>query len=275
MKSPLIFAGEAADPKRFQRLLREEPASIRYVMHFTPRSGSSWLTDICKLSGRLSEPGEHYNPNFVPNISKALHARNISELVQGIVRRRNSAGVYGCQITFYQLRVTFEQEAAFDQLLGGSRMIFLIREDIVLQAVSLCKMVTTSVSHRPMTNDAALQQAEETFAYDNLDLIHWLHHIHRAEIGSEALFKRFGYNPMRMSYEQNMAMTPLEVINRIAAHINVPLFESFDQASRHTKIGTDKNQAFADRFREENRSLVEEIEDERKGRLKELRGASA
>lgn len=267
MKPQPKFAAETADHEKFKRLLRKPAPTQRYVMHFTPRSGSSWLTDLCKLTGRLSEPGEYFNPQFVPKISTAINARTLPEFVQGITRRRNAGGVFGCQITIYQLHVTFSTEEMFDQLLGGARMFWLIREDIVLQAVSLLKMQQTKIAHRPTADEATVLASESQFSYDAQALRRWLEHLHRAEIASEALFAKFGYQPLRLSYEQLTALPILDVVNIIATHVGVEPIAEMPGESSHSKIGTDRNQAFADQFRKENEKLLAKIEAKRAKRL--------
>ena len=78
-----LFDPEACDSALYQRKLAKRPAArTRFVMHFTPRSGSSWLTDLAEQTGRLGKPGECFNPNFLPRMAARLDAANMDEFVE-------------------------------------------------------------------------------------------------------------------------------------------------------------------------------------------------
>src|SRR5579871_4778068 len=44
------------------------PADRYYIIFFTPRSGSSWLTSVLSATRHLGYPEEYINPEFLPNI---------------------------------------------------------------------------------------------------------------------------------------------------------------------------------------------------------------
>ena len=254
------FFDPAIDPALYQRELRRPPAPRIFVIFFTARSGSSWLTDIARASGRLSFPDECFNPGFLPVMSRALHARDLTEYLEVLRRRRNTHGVYGCQLTYHHLRAVFDTEDAFMALFSGATFVWLTREDIVLQAVSLMKMQQTKIAHLDRTDAAQIAAADAAFAYDPDEIRHWIEHNLAAERSTEALIARYGLAPLRLSYETITAAGAVRTVNMIAHHIGIPPITVADIASGHGKIGTGRNAEFADRFRHEEPDYVARLE---------------
>ena len=267
---PKLFDPASIDPEAFARALRRPAAALRYVIYFTPRTGSSWLTDIATRTGRLSMPGECFNPHFVPGMARKFNAGDIDSYIEALVRRRNTEGVFGCQLTYFQLKKTFGSEERFLAHFGAAPCFWLIREDIILQAVSLSKKQQTKIGHRTMADAERLHAADREFGYDPENIRHWLKHIRKAEIRTEAMFAGHGLTPLRLSYEIITAMSPLQAVNVIAAQIGVPPVISADLSSDHQKIGTDKNAGFAARFRAQDPALVRRTEAQRAAMLAAL-----
>ncbi|WJS85375.1 Stf0 family sulfotransferase [Paracoccus sp. TOH] len=251
-------------PNQLEAERRVRPRAGRsYVIFFTPRSGSSWLTDICERSGRLSRPDECFNPQFMPRMTRALGARNMPEYVELLQRRRNTHGVYGCQITYHQLQAVFADEAAFLAHFPQAPVFWLIRKDIVAQAVSLAKMVATSVSHSALNSNDEITASDRSFDYDPAAIRHWLDHILMAERQTEAMLARHGIAPLRISYEGMTAMGEAGAVARIAQGIGVAPPGDASTGSAHRKIATAKNQDFAQRFHDDAAAYLAEIDDER------------
>ena len=87
------FFDPAHDAVAFDAAMAALPApDLRYIVHFTARSGSSWLTDIARQTGALGSPGEFFNPRFVPGIARSLGAPDMDRYVAALTRRRASGG---------------------------------------------------------------------------------------------------------------------------------------------------------------------------------------
>lgn len=249
------------DRKQFEAELKRAAASTRYVVHFTPRSGSSWLTDLAIQTKRLSHPDECFNPKFMPEMTRALNTQNMEEYTAILERRRNFNGVYGFQITHHQLMKVFSNHANFSKWFPPQNWhsFFLIREDIVAQAVSLWKMVEASISHSPQISESDVVRLEKNLRYSSKGIKRWLKHILAAERGFEAIFSETGARPFRMSYERNHKLEPIQVLNAMCRHLEIEPISSPPEATNHRKIGTDQNVEFADRFRDENKSLLVKV----------------
>lgn len=263
-----LFDPEACDNAMYQRKLAKRPAArTRYVMHFTPRSGSSWLTDLAEQTGRLGKPGECFNPNFLPRMAARLDAANMDEFVEVMAHHWNRGDVFGCQLTHYHMRRCFGGPEAFMKYFADVPCFWLIREDIVLQAVSLMKMVQTKVKHSVLADADARAAADAAFVYDAERIAHYVTHIFEAEQGSEALFARYDLSPLRLSYEHDITMGADQMVNVIAHHIGVPPIPAGTVQSGHQRLGTDRNAEFADRFRAEKANMLARIDAARAQRL--------
>lgn len=262
------------DRERFAREMKVPPATTQYVMYFTPRSGSSWLTDIADRTRKLSIPGECFNPNFMPNMTRALNATNMEEYIDILVRRRNTKGVFGFQITYHQLNAVFRSREKFLSHFPSEKCFWLIREDILLQAISLHKMQMTQLSHAPQITDEDLEAKDKSFQYDAKQIKRWLEHIRSAEISTEELFADHGLTPYRMSYEQNTSLRPARIVNAMGHFLGLEHMTGLKLNTAHRKIGTSTNDHYADRFRSEMSDYMEKIDEARAPMLAKIKRIS-
>lgn len=265
---PGLFAEVLVDPVKQARQRLKPPATRDYIIHFTARSGSTWLKDILAATGQLSAANEAFNPAFVPRIAQALNATGLDDYIDALRRRFNTGGIYGAEVTAPQIKATFGSYDAFHARFAGAQTFWLIRQDIVAQAVSLAKMVTTNVAHN--TGDADAAQAEAAFAYDARVIRRWLNHVRLAEQQCEAWFAQHGVSPLRMSYEQVTRLSPVQVVNLVARHLCLPDIAPMEFAPRHTKLGTGQNSDYAARFRQDEARWLAPVEAERAPMLARL-----
>lgn len=255
-----LFSNVTFKPARFCTDIQKNPAQLDYVIFFTPRSGSSWLTDILWKTGVLGRPGEWFNPNFVPKTAQSINADNLDNYIELLKRKQSPGAVFGFEITYYQMRATFGGEKPFlSYFPPQTPSFFLIRENIVLQAVSLAKSVASRVSHSVNASSEEISKADSEFEYDTNVIRRWLRHIFDQETRFEAMFERRGIRPLRLSYERMMAASPAATINLFRQHLGVTELGEPVEQGRHTKIGTDKNLEFATRFAEEEADLLRKI----------------
>lgn len=265
---PALFDPEAQDRAAYRRDLKRLPAAgLHYVIHFTPRSGSSWLADILSATGRLSQPGECFNPSFVPAIAQRMNAANLRQYIAMLERWRNTHGVFGCQLTYYHLRVVFGGAERFMRFFGQAPCLWLLREDIVLQAVSLAKKQQTNIGHTAHAGEMDRAEVDRGFVYDAEQIARFVRHVFEAEQGTEAIFSEYGPAPLRLSYERMTAMGAEAAVNVVAHHIGVPPVRGVEIATGHAKLGTDRNAEYAARFRAEHAEMMAAIDAARAGRL--------
>jgi len=241
------------------------------VIHFTPRSGSTWLASILENSRELGNGLELFNPYFITETAKHYGARNLSEYIEMSQYFSPIGGILSFEVTSHDIHATFKNPHAFFDIYRGCPSYFLIREDIVSQAVSLAKMVSTGVSHSTALAFKDRCILENHFAYDGEVIAEWLRHILISEQMSESFFADHGVEPLRLSYEGMMKMKVAELLARIKKFADLPeLLVDQETESSQQKIATRQNYEFAERFREEYKEWLHEIELERRIRLKRL-----
>lgn len=254
------FAGLPFDDGRFQREMDLPAAPQRYAIFFTPRSGSSWLTDIAIQSRRLARPDECFNPALVPGIALTYNADRIVRYCEMLLRRRNHHGLFGCELTYFHLIALFHGESAFFQRIAPQTLFWLIREDIVAQAVSASRMMQTQVAHR--VAGRADGGARTPFRYDARQIRLALWRMRQNERFTEAMFRRRSLIPHRMSYETMFAAGPQAVLRWMMARLDRP-GRPAPLAPAHEKLGDALNEDFAARFRQDNPGLIAKLDRDR------------
>lgn len=263
MKNRDFFENVHFDPELYARLITRPVADLRYVIYFTPRSGSSWLTDILSQTERLSLANEAFNPSFIPNIARVCNASNLEQYINVLIRRHNYHGVYGFEITMHQLEAVFPSSELFLEHFGSGPCFWLIRRDIVAQAISLAKMVSTNVAHTAHASEEERQASDQSFAYDAKLIRRWLLHILSAERKNEEFFARHGLEPLRMCYEQTTLLSAQQMVNVVTRHLGLSDLPPMEFRSSHGKLGTSRNAEFAERFRTEEATFMADVNAER------------
>lgn len=247
--TPDGFANVRFNPKLHDRIMSRPAATRRYAMFFTPRSGSSRVTDLADKTGVLSRPVEQFNAEFLPGMAQALSAADLPDYVELLTRHFNRRGTFGCQLTYAHLVRIFGDEARFLDLVRPDSHIWLIRKDIVAQAVSVSRMVQTSVSHAPDTSPEDLERANRDFVYRPLQIAGIIWRLRWLEQSTEAMFARHRIEPLRVSYEYLAETPPRIFLSRIGAHVGAAEVPAIEPESDHRKIAGPKNDEFAARFR--------------------------
>ncbi len=254
------FSGVEIDAKKRERIRAMSAAEKSLVIFFTPRSGSSWLTDVLAQTNSFGRANELFNPNFLPKTAVALQATTLDDYIYAAQRRLAVGGVFSFEITMHQLNVVFESPKDFQQRFGNSQFVWLTRRDIVAQAVSLNKMVNAGIAHSPNVTHADITAADRSLSYSDAEIRKWLDHIRRAETQTEDFLASNGIQPLRLVYETMIQQGAERTLQAIASHIGVPSPQDFAINESHSKVGTPRNEEFATRFRRRNWLLVKKLE---------------
>ena len=254
------FDGNTIDVAKHAHILAKPAATKTIVIFFTPRSGSSWLTDILAQTKVLGRANELFNPNFLPKSSAALQADTLDAYIEAARRQLNVGGVFSFEVTMHQLRAVFDSEDDFHDRFRNSTFVWLTRRDIVAQAVSLAKMVETKVAHSPYVTDDELISAEEKFEYSDSGVKRWIEHILHAEKGTEAYFRKHNVTPLRLVYESMVDEGAPTIAEKIASEAGVHLNLKAPISETHQKIATSLNAEFAQRFRRRHPFFLRGIE---------------
>ncbi|MFN7002569.1 MAG: Stf0 family sulfotransferase [Roseinatronobacter sp.] len=237
----------------------------KLMILFTPRSGSSWLTDIVTRSKQLGKPREWFNPNFIPNINRAMNANSRDGYIAMLMRKHALGNVFSAEVTIYQMQRSFESEETFLQFFPARLpYVWLRRKDLVLQAVSLAKAVQTQVFHAPQASPEDLVRAEHSFTYDPAEIDRWLVHILDQERLGAAFFERHQITPLQLDYETMMDQGAEATLRALLAHVRprrpeLPASVQKRLKSKHEKIGSDQNHDYAERYARSSPARMDEI----------------
>ncbi len=267
------FDNVESNPARLAQINNLPAPNLTYVIYFTPRSGSSRVTEILGQTRKLGEANEAFNPNFMPSIAQAVQASDLQSYQQNLSRWLNRNGVFSFEITGHQLRKVFPQVTDFFDIYAKKPSFWLIRKDIVAQAVSLAKMVTLNIAHTAQSDIQQRAAAENLFVYDPAVIKRWLNHILVAERNCEEWFKQFNITPFRMSYEDLVLKTATEIVGYFAQKLNLPALPEIEFSLRHQKMATSRNLEFATQFRLDEAVFLAKVAKERQPWLDALNSA--
>ena len=242
--------------------------SRRYVIWFTPRSGSTRLTDILNRAGGLSNPGEIFNPNYLGDLAAHYGARDLADYIDIMMRERTTNGTFGCEITLAQLYYIFFSERQFFKMCQPTSTILLIRENILEQAFSFSRMAQTGFSHRISPSDPT--DDDLPFRYDSDQISDKLHRVLQMEREYERIISSRKLQSLRLSYE-TLIDNGLEIyVPVIADHVGAKPYQVHGLESVHQKISDERNLEYARRFGIENTTLLRRVATGRAGILDAL-----
>lgn len=244
--------------------------AVRYALHFTPRSGSSRLADMIRIAGGLGNPDECFNPSYMPKLLQDYPSKNLETFVENIARGRSPHGVFGCEITWLQMRLAFVSHRAFDRIVRPTANVWLIREDIVAQAVSNVRMGQTGVAQSVFSDAETLAAAEAQFTYDAGAIRSSLLRLAFYEARTEASLRQAQLAPLRLSYEMVDATPSESILALIEGHIGAQHMRTAAPEPTFAKVSGAKSEDMVARFRNENARLVRWIDARRAACLERL-----
>ncbi|MCH2394345.1 Stf0 family sulfotransferase [Oceanibaculum sp.] len=245
--------------EKYNSLKKEEPnyqdiplPKKEYCIYFTPRSGSTWLTEMLHSTGVMGYPEEWFNPENIPEMLKETKSSSIDHYINSIRRTKKSTdGTFGFEITFFQMKLIADN---IDFLGSFSKRIvpfYLTRSDFVAQAVSLYKAVSTGYFHSTQTYNA-----KNEVKYNGNEIKKWILHIMQQEWGFEQHFEKSKKKPFRITYEE-MTACPESVVGNIYYYVHKKIMpDTMSVKSEYKPISNRLSEKMAKKFREENEEFV-------------------
>lgn len=264
------FRGIAADPALLAQGRALPAAHLRYALFFMPRTSSTRLTHLIRAAGPLGDPEEWFGTGIVRHVAPQTGAANRADYVDQLIRRKTQGGVFGTELTWLQMMVFFRSGQRCMQMLAPDRLIWLIRRDIVAQAVSAVRMVQTGVTQSVQADAAARQQAEAMQHYDAAAIRRQLLRLLIEEDRVDRLLSAQDRPLLRLDYEWLVGNDPAVVLSHIAAFLQVPLPATRVADPGHIRLSGDKSRDHALRFRAEHPRLCGWIDRRRAPRLAAL-----
>ena len=238
-----------------------------YFLCGTPRSGSTLLCTLLSDTKNAGRPDSYFRKNSIVERSDQFQISHLvgadfdrAYLTSVIDAGQSKSGVFGLRImwdTFIELDEilgrAFPNHADFPQRLdrafGTIKFVFLKREDVVAQAVSLLKAKQGGLWH--MASDGTpLQQRpnKRPLVYDRVRISKLVAEMEEHNAGWEAWFRENGVSPLRLTYE-HLADNPIRELQRVLDHINVPLKNAEGAKPKTARLADHVNQNWVDRYK--------------------------
>jgi LPS sulfotransferase NodH/SAM-dependent methyltransferase len=224
------------------------PADRKYVILFTPRSGSSWLTSLLSGVGCLGMPEEYLNPAFLRDVAESLNCMARTELFPALLRKcKSDNGVFGIEVRSIDIELFGEQN--FLDGVGPDTLYFCLwRDNIVAQGISLYRAVTTGRWH---SSDGRTEIGPTV--YDAASIKEWIEHILQIENANFSLLCRRCIPCRFLCYEDVIGndAVALEAFSSPLLGRALPSSPISGSAIRPTRMADDWNLAAEERFRHE------------------------
>ena len=172
-----------------------------YMIAFTGRCGSTWLTHIVEDSGNCGRPHEYFNLETIPFYNKTPSAPNFLLYYNWLLANKTTGGRFGYEITPDRLRDLIDI-FGFDRLFPQkNKIIFWItRDDIIAQAYSFARAKKSGHWHDYTTYSQGSSSPDLVVEPHEI----WAEVVRIA--GQERLFeeiaKEFDIRPILLSYER-------------------------------------------------------------------------
>lgn len=217
----------------------------KYIIAFTPRSGSSYFCDLLSMSGSVGKPGEYLNPDFIPDILRSIPGKNMEEYIINVLKKHQSRnGISGFKVSWFQFRIALSIVGSdfFDDF----KFIYLYRRDIYNQSVSLYIATESGQFH---TNTEIDFRKRENVRYDFDKIKFWFNHIKNQELGWKNFFKKNKIFPLVITYE-DILDDPLGCIEMVYHFLGLDKFQKNINPgkSKFKKLGNLRDLEWSRRF---------------------------
>src|ERR1700722_2503668 len=107
-----------------------------FLVFFTPRSGSSWLTKIVSATNSLGYLEEYINPEFMLDTAARMHSTYQATLLAMLKRwAKTDNGIFSMEVRAIDIEL-FDEAEFFAAFGAGTVIFFLWRDNIVAQGIS-------------------------------------------------------------------------------------------------------------------------------------------
>lgn len=262
MSKPSIWDMISAHPVAGAETKFRRRATKHLNICFTPRSGSSWLTELLASTQALGKAQEYLNPNIVPGILEKFHASSPSDYLDRTLSRTASEnGVASIEVTWFHLQWlarSIEKSPWEGELpspfTNSAYYVWLRRHDLIAQAVSLYKATETGY----FANDGKSEAPNAmSVPYSSKKIKKWCNHILQQEYGFERWFRSRQIKPLRLFYEDT-TNNPEWTLQTIANFIELPRETQLNiPDTRHKKIVYSSNDDYIAKFRKEEQDFID------------------
>ena len=205
---------------------------LNYLLCYVPRSGSTHLTSLLRGTAKLGKPADFLNLEYhrlaadrqdvfeetglhtICEARTAYGAATVGEYLAHLTRvGRTPNGVFGMKADLYQASILMRRGL----FLGGPltwKYIYLTRQDLLLQAISLHRAIQTDVW------STASGPPKAACVYDPAAILAQVRALAGVMAQWEFVFAGLGIAPLRVTYE-DLEADPRNVLARIASYLGI------------------------------------------------------
>jgi trehalose 2-sulfotransferase len=184
-----------------------------YAICTIGRSGSNWLCELLTSTDRLGRPLEYFDANGRRLLTDPAYPDDPAEQIQRVLTMGATPnGVYGVKVFPWHVDA-MQDRVRWAEALPNLHFVHLVREDVLGQAISLCRVNQTGrfrspqpESSAPWYDGEAIRDAVALFA--------------RADARWTAFFARTGIAPLRLVYER-IARDPQGAVDSVSDLLQV------------------------------------------------------
>lgn len=267
LRSADLWADELPPPFYNRDLHRQK----NHIIYFTPRSGSSWLTQELSATNRLGRAGEFLNPSFVKAIAESLklkHHTLEAYLRRLIAKSRTGNNLFTIECTIYHIHELGADLSTFHQYINPHQASVLnIRKNIIAQGISLYKATQTNIFHTAGKTEKEISESKNFSDFNKQKILHWIRHILDQERKLAAYFREHAIRPKLMFYEDHY-LEGARTLEVIAEHLNVRLDDDNGRrnpahTNGHHRLAGNSNRVLEQQVRNTCASEVAKIEKQR------------
>jgi len=217
------------DPEKRQQLLGKPVPALKYIIAFTPRSGSSYLCDVMKRNKVFGRPDEYLSLNFAPDLLRHAPGTHGEDYLDLILRHTTQAGAAGLKASWFHFR-DFLPQLDPARRFEDFKFIYLTRRSLAEQAVSLYRATESNVFHTNIKHGEEKLELLKKLRYDHDKIDQWYRHIEVQERGWQGFFDRHNIFPFCITYEE-IEEDVCHVAMRVARYLQLPQLERLKQVA--------------------------------------------
>ena len=245
-----VFSRYKEDPRRHQEIMAKPKSRKNYAVCFTARSGSTMLCSLLTQSRALGVPAEFLNPRGPMQKFLAENPASSLEQLFDYLRREKTTpnGVFGFKVVYQDFKPVIDQQLV-ERLLSPMQYLYLTRKDLVLQAISLYRAISSNQWHRFRNNVQKKLVEPRKVVFDEKKILCQLDILQKDQLQWEQFFRENSISALRLTYE-SLLDDIQDVLARIFNFLDVQADCSVDLGSSSTeKLGDDTSLEWASRIR--------------------------
>lgn len=231
-----------------------------FIILFTARSGSTFLTHEVTNARVLSSPDEWFSWLYIKNDMERNGGNPVDFIKRLISEKKSAQGIFGVEANSLMLEL-FEDIIPLDILFPRKpRWFFLRRRNLVAQSISNFLADESRVFHSYQLDGSNAQKVQEV-TYDGDKLRSYIRNFISEEVKCMDRFKRSNVSPVHLFYE-DVVRDPHDAVKLISNVLGIHLPVEYLKGETENaikKLAGNKNSEFEARFRSEEKEFLEEM----------------